>query len=141
MAGMLSRHRGDREFVRRMTTYNYDKPRIEDEFLEHLREATGECDWSREYRPTLFRKWRVDIVCVSLMIAIEIEGERHGSAKQRRSDSEKQNFMTAHGWICLRYPASSVRNKKRRERIVEQIRRIVFGVQDDASDSCVLIGE
>lgn len=116
--------------------------KIEDEFLEHLRKATNNIfTWSREYRPTKLRRWRVDIVSKPLKIAIEIEGQRHGTAKQRRSDSEKSNFLAAHGWTCLRYPASSVRNKKRRERIIEQVRRIVFSVQDEAGDSCVLIGE
>ncbi len=121
-----------------------DKPRIEDEFLRDLCRVTADvkgCEWRREYRPTELRRWRVDIVSVPLRIAIEIEGNRHGSAKQRRSDSEKSNFLAAHGWICLRYPASSVLNKKRRPRILEQIRRIVFSVPDEASDSCVLVGE
>lgn len=117
------------------------KPRIEDEFLEDLIQVTGDLDWEREYRPTSFRKWRVDIVSPSIKIAIEIEGERHGTAQQRRSDSEKQNFLAVRGWICLRYPASSIRNKKRRERIIEQIHHVVCGVHQEYCDSCVLIGE
>ena len=118
------------------------KPRrIEDEFLERLIAVTGECGWVREYHPTSLRRWRVDIVSIPLKIAIEIEGERHGSAKQRRSDSEKQNFLAIRGWKCFRYPASSIRNKKRRERIVDQIHRTVCGVWDAESDSCVLKGE
>ena len=115
--------------------------RIEDEFLKHLVKVTGKCDWIREYRPTSMRKWRVDIASPLLNIAIEIEGERHGSAQQRRSDSEKQNFLAARGWKCFRYPASSVKTKKRRERIIEQIHRTIFDICDPVNDSCVLIGE
>ena len=118
------------------------KPKIEDDFLKDLREVTPKsCRWERGYRPTVLRRWVVDIVSEPLKIAIEIEGQRHGTAKQRRSDSEKNNLLVVQGWRCLRYPASSVLSKKRRARILEQIRRIVFNVPDEASDSCVLVGE
>lgn len=119
-----------------------DKPRIEDEFLLDLIRITyRECTWKRGYRPTSLRRWEVDIVSEPLKIAIEIEGQRHGSAKQRRSDSEKQNFLAARGWKCFRYPASSVLNKKRRARILFQLKLVVFDLTDEDSDSCVLIGE
>ena len=114
---------------------------IEDEFLKDLIAVTGPCEWDDEYPPTTLRKWRVDIVSEILKIAIEIEGQRHSTAQQRRSDSEKQNFLAARGWKCFRYPASSIRNKKRRERIIEQLHRVVCGVQSAECDSCVLIGE
>ncbi len=121
-----------------------NKLSIEDDFLKDLRSVTEDvkgCEWKREYQPTNLRRWKVDIASVPLKIAIEIEGRRHGTAKQCRSDSEKSNLLAAHGWVCLRYPASSILNKKRRGRILEQICRIVFSVPDEASDSCVLVGE
>lgn len=117
------------------------KPRIEDEFLEHLIRVTGVCDWRRGYHPSRLRKWEVDIVSVSRKISIEIEGRRHSTAKQSRSDSEKQNFLAIRGWRCFRYPASSVGNVKRRTRIIDQLYRTICNVAVEESDSCVLIGE
>lgn len=117
-----------------------DKPRIEDVLGKELRKATG-ARWRRDYQPSKLRKWRIDLAVPSLKIAVEIDGRFHGSAQQQRSDSEKNNYLIAAGWRCLRYPASSVLTLKRRERIVEQIKRVMYGVHIPGLDSCVLNGE
>ena len=51
------------------------------------------------------------------------------------------NAATELGWKVLKYPAGSVTTHKRRARIVEQIKRIVCGVQCEDSSACVLTGE
>lgn len=117
-----------------------DKQRIEDVLAHDLRQATG-AEWLREYRPTILRRWRIDLALPSQKIAVEVDGRFHGSAKQQRSDAEKNNMLTASGWRCLRYPASSVLTVKRRAAIVEQICRLLCGVNDPDLDANVLTGE
>jgi very-short-patch-repair endonuclease len=117
------------------------KVRVEDLLLADLVRETGNV-WVREWRPTELRRWTVDLACLPMRLCIEIDGERfHSSAKQRRSDAEKSNFLTAYRYKILRYPASSVNTKKRRERIVEQIVRVLYGAQDEEADCCVLNGD
>lgn len=115
--------------------------RVEELLCVELGRATGVA-WMREYRACPTRRWRIDLALPCQKIAIEIEGQRfHGSAKQRRSDSEKNNYLIASGWRTLRYPASSVLARNRRAAIVEQINRIVCGVFDPDLDPNVLTGE
>lgn len=88
------------------------------------------------------RSWRFDFAYPPLLLAIEVDGRgRHQMAKGERADMEKINAAIELGWKVLRYPYASVKAKKRRERIVEQIRRVICGVQCEDSAACVLNGE
>ena len=111
--------------------------RIEETFKTELDEATG-ATWQREYRVSPRRRWRFDLALPKLKLAVEIDGRSHGRAKQQVSDCEKNNYAVAHGWRVLHYPASRVLTKVRLPLIIEQIRRVMFGVADEDLDSEIL---
>lgn len=88
------------------------------------------------------RAWRFDLAYPPLSLAIEVDGRgRHQTPKGYAEDCQKLNAAIELNWKVLRFPVSYVQCKKRRERIVEQIRRIVCGVVCEDSAACVLIGE
>lgn len=88
------------------------------------------------------RGWKFDMCYPPLLLAIEVDGRgRHQTPKGFMGDCEKTNAAVELGWKVLRYPTVSVRTHKRRARIVEQIKRIVCGVQCEDSSGCVLTGE
>ena len=120
-------------------TFKTDKPRIEDVLGDALQKVTG-ANWVREYKPSDLRAWKIDLALPSIRLAVEIEGRFHGRAKVHVNDCEKFNFMVAAGWRVLRYPASRVQTKVRREKIVEQIHRIMCDVCDCELDAEVLSG-
>jgi len=96
----------------------------------------------RQYAFHSVRGWLFDFAYPPLLLAIEVEGKgRHQTDKGCREDAEKHNAALALGWKVLRYPASSIRTNKRRERIVEQIKRIVCDVVCEESDAVVLVGD
>lgn len=87
------------------------------------------------------RRWRFDLCYPdpAILLAIEIEGSgRHGTDKGQRSDCEKYNAALESGWRLLRYPASSISVKMRRERIVEQIGRVLHRVHSPEDSGEVL---
>ena len=95
-------------------------------------------------RPTRehpFRHWRFDLAYPSIKLAIEINGRSHLRHGRHRKDCEKINAAIAAGWRVLQYPASCVLTKKRCERIVEQIARVVCSEYDYNLDDCVLTGD
>lgn len=112
---------------------------IEDVLADAILDRIGRRP-TREYRPTKFRRWRIDLAFVRQKLAIEVEGRQHGRAKQHRSDSEKQNFLEEHGWTCLRYPASTVLAKSRLPRVVDQIERVLAGVTDATAATTTITG-
>lgn len=114
--------------------------RVEDVLKDAL-EVAMKCGWIREYVVSPFRKWRVDLALPEQRIAIEVDGRHHLHAKQHRADCEKANYLSVRGWRVFRFPASCVLTKKRLPRIVEQVCRALCLVDDDDSDSCVLVGE
>lgn len=90
------------------------------------------------------RQWAFDLAYANdaIRLAIEIDGRgRHQREQGEREDQQKINAAIEDGWRVLRYPARSVRTAKRRERIVEQVERVLCGVSCPASAACVLIGE
>lgn len=113
--------------------------RIEDLLKAKLEEATG-VEWIREYRPCPTRRWKIDLSLPDIKLAVEIEGRFHGRAKQHVSDCEKNNYLEANGWTCLRYPASRVKANNRRAAIAEQICRVMCGVNDSDLEDSVLTG-
>jgi len=73
---------------------------------------------------------------------IEIGGSGyHTSDKGSRLDRQKRNAAIEYGWRVLAYPANQVCITKRRQRIVEQIGRVVCGVECRIQSSIVLIGD
>ena len=99
--------------------------RIEDMLKEELDAAT-ECSWVREYQPCKTRRWRLDLALPAIKLAVEVDGQRHFSHKQKRSDCERDNYLVANGWRVLHYPASSVLTKSRLPLIVEQIKAVTY---------------
>lgn len=86
--------------------------------------------------------WRFDFAYPPLMLAIEVDGRgRHQTDKGRTEDCDKLNAASELGWKILRYPAGRITVRKRRERIVEQIKRCVCGISCEISSACVLVGE
>lgn len=92
-----------------------------------------------EYRPCKGRQWRIDVAFPRQKLAIEIHGRYHARMAAIRKDAEKQNWLTAHGWRTLVYPASCVLTAKRLPLIVEQIVRVLHGV-GTTEDEHVLTG-
>lgn len=96
----------------------------------------------REFMFHSEREWRFDMAYPPLLIAVEVDGRgRHQTPKGYADDCEKLNAAAELGWKVLRYPVRYVQTHKRRARIVEQIKRIVCGVQCKDSMACVLTGE
>lgn len=86
--------------------------------------------------------YRFDFSWPPLKLAVEVEGRgRHQSYKGFEADCQKYNAALELGWRVLRYPATRVTTHKRRARIVEQIHRIICGVECEDSAACVLVGE
>ena len=96
----------------------------------------------REYAFHGVKQWRFDFAYPPLLLAIEVDGRgRHQTTKGFQEDCQKTNAAIEAGWKVLRYPTVSVNCHKRRARIVEQIKRIVCGVECEESAAVVLVGE
>lgn len=96
----------------------------------------------REYEFTDVRKWRLDFAWPKIKLAVEVHGAgRHNRMKGQREDMQKINAATELGWRVLCYQAGSVKTHKRRERIVEQIVRIICSVSCPESAAVVLSGD
>lgn len=72
-----------------------------------LRAATG-YTWQPEHQFCQGRKWAFDFACLSIAVAIEIEGGvwthgRHSRGTGMIADMEKYNTAQIFGWIVLRY--------------------------------------
>lgn len=93
-----------------------------------------------EYQFCTERKWRWDCCYPDQRLAIEIDGSRHLSHKQRRRDCEKRNAALEMSWKVLSYPADVILAKCRQPLIVDQVHRVLSGVCDSASATSVLTG-
>ena len=101
-----------------------------------------------EHRPFLEARWRFDLAYPTIKLAIELDGAGrqgrlggHQTHSGRIRDMTKANAAIEHGWRVLRYPTSSIKIHKRRDRIVEQIFRIACSVQCLDSAKIVLEGD
>lgn len=116
------------------------KTTAEDLLFEDLKAAGF--DPEREHFFIDSRDWRLDFAWSEIKLAIEVQGAgRHNQLAGQRGDMEKINAAIELGWRVLYYPAASVKTLKRRERIVEQIKRVICGVECPDSAACVLTGE
>lgn len=85
------------------------------------------------------RGWEFDFAWPQIKLAVEVDGRgRHQREQGEREDQEKINAAIEQGWRVLRYPARSVTTGTRRERIVEQIARLICGVVSPEDSACVL---
>lgn len=58
------------------------------------------------------RKFRIDIAFPEKKIAIELDGhEAHSFKDKFQRDRERQNLLTLHGWLILRFTAKDVRDR------------------------------
>ena len=117
------------------------KPNAEDTLYADLQVAGF--DPTREFEFCEHRAWRMDFAWPEIKLAIEVNGAGfgHQSISGQRRDMEKTNAAIEHGWRVLAYPAQSVTTHKRRVRIVEQIRRVICGVECPQSAAVVLTGD
>jgi len=92
-----------------------------------------------EYRFTTKRKWRLDLAYPEIKLGVELDGFRfHSSVVSQINDAEKSNFLVAQGWRVLRYPSPRVFDTRICTRIVEQIGRVMHGIEDVDADARVL---
>lgn len=116
------------------------KSKAEELLLQSLCEAGYRPEAEVEFMDE--RKWRFDLAFPEIKLAIEIDGSgSHTSDKGKRMDQQKRNAALEFGWRVLSYPAREVCVAKRRERIVEQISRVVCGVESAEDAGIVLIGD
>ena len=88
-----------------------------------------------------YRGWEFDFAWPQIRLAIEVDGRgRHQRPKGEREDCEKLNAALEQGWRVLRYPAASVTAANRRERIVDQVSRIICDVVSPEDSGEVLTG-
>lgn len=114
--------------------------RVEDILADALEKRLGR----RPLREQVFHKvrgWKLDLSYPEQGVAIEIDGQRHLSHPQKRRDCEKLNAAVEMGYVVLVYPASSITTAKRLPSIVEQVARVVCGVDDPNASACVLTGD
>jgi very-short-patch-repair endonuclease len=117
------------------------KPRVEDIFQKVLTETIGFAP-VREFRAHSIRRWRWDLAYPSQKLVIDIQGARyHLSAKQNRSDLEKHNAAVEAGYKVLLFPADKIRSPSRVKRCAAQVKRVLFGVNDEFESAEVLTGE
>lgn len=99
----------------------------------------AEVQHETEVRFHSIRRWRWDIAIPCVRLAVEVDGRGyHQMEEGERNDMEKANAGIELGWRVLRYPASTMRNKKRLRLVVEQIGRIVCGVSAPDESAYVL---
>lgn len=104
-----------------------EKPRVEEVLAKAL--AAEGMEPEREFVFHPLREWAFDCAFPDQKIVIDIQGHRfHSKPEDRRNDYEKVSAATEAGYKVLLYPASKVLTKKYLPLIVEQIQRVLFGV-------------
>lgn len=87
------------------------------------------------------RGWRFDLTYARMGVRVGVDFHglgKHITAKGRDGDMEKSNAAIEAGWKVLTYPSRCVRTAKRRERIAQQIARVVTGARSDDDAACVI---
>ena len=116
------------------------KSKAEELLYEDLVLAGYQPEVEYEFHP--LAKWRLDLAYPAIQLAIEIDGSGfHTSDKGKRLDQQKRNAAVEFGWRVISFPAREVAVAKRRARIVDQIGRIICGVQCEHESRIVLVGD
>jgi very-short-patch-repair endonuclease len=80
--------------------------------FKQVLELTTKEEWVEEYAFTDKRKWRLDVACVRLKIAIEVEGGGRDGRHTRHfgflADMEKYNNLVVEGWHLIRCTPAQV---------------------------------
>lgn len=89
---------------------------LTDKMLTQIHEA-GLPDPELEHRFHPERRWRMDMVWVGLMIALEVEGGtwirgRHNRPQGYSNDCEKYSEAAILGWIVIRVTADMIKSGK-----------------------------
>jgi very-short-patch-repair endonuclease len=90
-------------------------------------EICKEFTWTREWKPFLDRKNKIDFAYLRLKIAIEVEGGtwsggRHTRGAGFENDCRKYNRLTLEGWRVFRFTADMV-NSGEAIQVIEQVLR------------------
>lgn len=117
------------------------KPKADDLLFDDLKLAGFNPE--REHFLNNLRGFRFDFAWPEIKLAVEVDGAGYGHQQisARIKDMEKINAAIELGWKVLVYPTSRIQTHKRRARIVEQIKRVICGVESPEDAACVLTGE
>lgn len=117
------------------------KPKSEDLLYEALKAEGFDPEREHFFMPDQC-DFRFDFAWPEIKLAIEVDGAGYGHQRiaGRIRDMEKINAAIELGWKVLVYPTSRVDSRNRRELIVEQIKRVMCGVECPESAACVLNG-
>ena len=87
--------------------------KLEEDFLWMLRAEGLPMPDEREFKFHSYRKWRVDFIYTSVMLAVEIEGGEWVNGRHNRAlakDAEKYNELTLAGYRLLRFTGGMLKN-------------------------------
>ena len=101
------------------------KSQLEENFLWLIKQEGLPRPDKREYKFHPVRKWRVDFVYSTNMLAVEIEGGEWVNVMHNRQlakDAEKYNELTLAGYKLLRFTGSMLANGT----AMIQLRRMLF---------------
>jgi hypothetical protein len=97
------------------------------------------------------RKWAFDIAFPQILLGIEVNGlgrggwqGGHQTPQGQQNDMEKSNAAVEAGWRVMSYPASKITVKKdgspgkRHQNIIDQIERVVCGINRERESAYVL---
>jgi very-short-patch-repair endonuclease len=87
--------------------------KLEEDFLWMLKAEGLPRPDEREFKFHPDRRWRVDFVYPSIMLAVEIEGGEWINGRHNRAlakDAEKYNELTLAGYKLLRFTGSMLKN-------------------------------
>jgi very-short-patch-repair endonuclease len=117
------------------------KPRADDLLFDALKGAGFSPE--REHFLNEHRGFRFDFAWPEIKLAVEVDGAGYGHQQisARIKDMEKINAATELGWKVLVYPTSRINTNCRRAAIVDQIKRVICGVECPESAAHVLTGE
>lgn len=71
-------------------------------------------------------KWFIDFAFNDKKIALEIDGKQHEYADRKKSDQEKDKFLTENGWKVIRYKWKRIKTKEDRENYIGFLKEVLL---------------
>jgi len=95
----------------------------------------GLTGWVQQYRYVKGRKHRADFAFPEQRLIVEVDGgvynrKAHGSISGILRDMERSNLAAVNGYRVMRYTPSVIKSKKQLEKLIEQVKEALNGIQD-----------
>jgi very-short-patch-repair endonuclease len=70
-------------------------------------------------------KWFIDFTIPDSKIALEVDGKQHNLPERKKSDFNKDTYLSQVGWQVHRIPWTGIRNLEDREKLLNQIKSLI----------------